>query len=97
MVIYLIFSISLFCGNVTLHFSGGGVVDVLKSGGDKNGSLYLTTHRMIFINKNEHPLKSFSFPFVGIRNVELEQPIFGTKRNYIKGHVLPQPGGGFQV
>ena len=72
-------------------------MDVLKSGGDKSGSLYLTTHRMIFISKKEHPLKSFSFPFVAIRNLELEQPIFGTKGNYIKGHILPQPGGGFQV
>lgn len=92
-----IFSTLVLCGNVKIHFCGGGVVDVLKSGGDKSGSLYLTTHRMIFISKKEHPLKSFSFPFVAIRNLELEQPIFGTKGNYIKGHILPQPGGGFQV
>ena len=92
-----IFSTLVVCGNVTIHFCGGGVVDVLKSGGDKSGSLYLTTHRMIFISKREHPLKSFSFPFDAIPNLELEQPILGTKGNYIKGHVLPQPGGGFQV
>jgi len=87
-------SILLFCDNVTMHFSGGGNVAALKSGGDKSGRLYLTTHRMIFNNKKEDLLKSFSFPFVALRNVELEQPIFGA--NYIKGNVLAQPDGGFQ-
>merc|ERR1711944_49318 len=87
-------SILLFCDNVTMHFSGGGDVAALKSGGDKSGRLYLTTHRVIFNNKKEDLLKSFSFPFVALRNVELEQPIFGA--NYIKGKVLAQPDGGFQ-
>jgi len=87
-------SILLFCDNVTMHFSGGGNVAALKSGGDKSGRLYLTTHRMIFNNKKEDLLKSFSFPFVALREVELEQPIFGA--NYIKGKVLAQPDGGFQ-
>ena len=42
--------------------------------GDKNGRLYLTTHRMVFNNKKTNDaMKSFSFPFVAIRNVELEQ------------------------
>ena len=37
-----------------------------------------------FNNKNQKDgMKSFSFPFVAIRNVELEQPVFGA--NYIKG------------
>ena len=88
-------SILLFCDNVTMHFSGGGDVAALKSGGDKSGRLYLTTHRMIFNNKKQDLLKSFSFPFVALRDVELEQPIFGA--NYIKGKVLAQPDGGFQV
>jgi len=87
-------SILLFCDNVTMHFSGGGDVAALKSGGDKSGRLYLTTHRMIFNNKKQDLLKSFSFPFVALRDVELEQPIFGA--NYIKGKVLAQPDGGFQ-
>ena len=30
-------------------------------------------------------MKSFSFPFVALKDVELEQPIFGA--NYIKGKV----------
>ena len=58
--------------------------------GDKNGRLYLTTHRMVFNNKKTNDaMKSFSFPFVAIRQVELEQPVFGA--NYIKGKVLAQP------
>ena len=62
--------------------------------GDKNGRLYLTTHRMIFNNKKQSDgLKSFSFPFVALRDVELEQPIFGS--NYIKGRVIAQPNGNF--
>ena len=54
--------------------------------GEKKGRLYLTTHRMIFNNKKqEDAMKSFSFPFVPLKDVELEQPIFGA--NYIKGKV----------
>lgn len=63
--------------------------------GDKSGRLYLTTHRMVFNNTSQKDaMKSFSFPFVAIRNVELEQPVFGA--NYIKGKVLAQPNGGFE-
>ena len=84
-------SILLFCDNVTMSFSG-------QSGamfsGDKNGRLYLTTHRMIFNNKKQSDgLKSFSFPFVALRDVELEQPIFGS--NFIKGRVIAQSNGNF--
>ena len=79
-----------------MSFSGGGSAPALKAGGDKTGRLYLTTHRKIFNNKKSQDLlKSFSFPFVALRDVELEQPIFGA--NYIKGKVLAQPDGGFQV
>ena len=59
------------------------------------GRLYLTTHRKIFNNKRSgESLQSFSFPFVALRDVELEQPIFGA--NYIKGKVIAQPNGNFQ-
>jgi len=88
-------SILLFCDNVTMHFSGGQSSSVPELNGDKSGRLYLTTHRMIFNNKKaSDSLKSFSFPFVALRNVELEQPIFGA--NYIKGKVVAQPNGNFQ-
>ena len=84
--------ILLFCDNVIMSFTG---LRESAFGGDKNGRLYLTTHRMVFNNKNtKDAMKSFSFPFVAIRNVELEQPVFGA--NYIKGKVLAQPNGGFE-
>ena len=73
--------ILLFCDNVIMSFSG---LREPAFDGDKSGRLYLTTHRMVFNNKNQKDgMKSFSFPFVAIRNVELEQPVFGA--NYIKG------------
>jgi len=89
-------SILLFCDNVTMSFSGGQSSSVPElNKGDKVGRLYLTTHRKIFINKKQQEsLKSFSFPFVALKDVELEQPIFGA--NYIKGKVLAQPNGNFQ-
>lgn len=59
-----------------------------------NGSLYLTTHRVIFMNNNAGNLRSFNMPFFCMRNVKLEQPIFGA--NYMKGTALAQEGGNFQ-
>jgi len=83
--------ILLFCDNVHMEFAGQ---DGKEFKGDKRGKLYLTTHRMIFNNKKQDdPMQSFSFPFVALKDVELEQPIFGA--NYIKGKVRAQPGGNF--
>merc|ERR1711982_182894 len=80
-------SILLFCDNVIMGFSG---LNQAAFDGEKTGRLFLTSHRMVFNNKSSNdPLKSFSFPFVALRNVELEQPVFGA--NYIKGKVLAQP------
>lgn len=60
----------------------------------KNGRIYLTTHRVIFNNKNaKDPLQSFSSPFITMSDVELEQPVFGA--NYIRGKVRAQPNGNF--
>lgn len=60
--------------------------------GTKRGRLYLTTHRMIFNAKDQkEKMQSFSFPFVTLREVEIEQPMFGA--NYIKGHCRAQPNG----
>lgn len=62
--------------------------------GTKNGSIYLTTHRMIFnAKKLDDPMKSFSFPFICLTDVEVEQPLFGA--NYIKGKVRSQENGNF--
>ncbi|KAF5293595.1 hypothetical protein FQA39_LY03080 [Lamprigera yunnana] len=60
--------------------------------GTKRGRIYLTTHRMIFNAKDgKEPMQSFSFPFVTLSDVELEQPVFGA--NYIKGKVRAQSNG----
>nr|CAH0110149.1 unnamed protein product [Daphnia galeata] len=83
--------ILLYCDNVVMEFSGQ---DRPEFKGDKAGRLYLTTHRMIFNSSNtKDPLLSFSFPFCTMKDVELEQPMFGA--NYIKGKVRAQPNGGW--
>lgn len=64
--------------------------------GTKTGKIYLTTHRMIYNTKNfqsDDYLKSFSFPFVCLTDVEVEQPLFGA--NYIRGKVRAQENGNF--
>ncbi|XP_066603812.1 WW domain-binding protein 2 isoform X2 [Prorops nasuta] len=81
--------ILLFCDNVTMDFHGQEQPEFI---GTKRGRLYLTTHRMIFNAKDQkEKMQSFSFPFVTLNEVELEQPIFGA--NYIKGKVRAQPNG----
>ncbi|XP_065340417.1 WW domain-binding protein 2 [Cloeon dipterum] len=83
--------ILLFCNNVTLDFSGGHQAEMK---GNKTGRLFLTTHRMIFLNSDaKDKMQSFSFPFVTMSEVELEQPIFGA--NFIKGKVRAQDNGGW--
>nr|CAG4647264.1 EOG090X0ADZ [Megafenestra aurita]SVE92547.1 EOG090X0ADZ [Megafenestra aurita] len=83
--------ILLYCDNVAMEFSGQ---DRPEFKGVKSGRLYLTSHRMIFNNLNANdPLASFSFPFCTVKDVELEQPMFGA--NYIKGKVRAQPNGGW--
>ncbi|XP_012274445.1 WW domain-binding protein 2 isoform X2 [Orussus abietinus] len=81
--------ILLFCDNVTMEFHGQEQPEFL---GSKRGRLYLTTHRMIFNAKDQkEKMQSFSFPFVTLSDVELEQPMFGA--NYIKGKCRAQPNG----
>jgi len=81
--------ILLYCDGVEFAIEGP---DAKQFGGTKKGRIYLTTHRMIFMNKSEKDnLQSFSFPFFSLSGVELEQPIFGA--NYIKGFVTAQAGG----
>lgn len=81
--------ILLFCENVTIEWSGQNEP---AFNGSKHGRIYLTTHRMIFNNKaGSDPMQSFSFPFITLSEVGVEQPIFGA--NYIKGKVRAQPNG----
>jgi len=63
--------------------------------GKKHGRVYLTTHRVIFNNKDaKDTLQSFSMPFFTMKELELEQPVFGA--NYIKGKVKPEPNGNWE-
>lgn len=81
--------ILIFCDNVSMEFAGQ---DDPAFKGTKQGRVYLTTHRMIFNNKKaSDPMQSFSFPFVTLNDVQLEQPVFGA--NYIKGKVRAQENG----
>ncbi|XP_043284280.1 WW domain-binding protein 2 isoform X2 [Venturia canescens] len=81
--------ILLFCDNVTMEFHGQEQPEFI---GTKRGRLYLTTHRMIFNAKDQkEKMQSFSFPFVTLSEVELDQPMFGA--NYIKGKCRAQPNG----
>lgn len=55
-----------------------------------HGDLFLTSHRVIFRSKKgKGGLQSFALPFVGLRGVQLEQPIFGS--NYLKGRIIADP------
>lgn len=81
--------ILLYCDGVELTFEGP---DAQQFYGTKKGRIYLTTHRMVFTNKNSRDfLQSFSFPFFTISSLGLEQPIFGA--NYIKGTVKAEQNG----
>jgi len=80
--------ILLYCDDVEIQMDG----DHPQFKGSKKGRLYLTTHRMVFTNKDKKDLfQSFSFPFMTVKEVELEQPVFGA--NYIRGKVKAQPNG----
>ncbi|XP_059053741.1 WW domain-binding protein 2 isoform X2 [Achroia grisella] len=83
--------IILFSDNVTVEFYGN---DTAEFKGVKNGRMYLTTHRMIYNSKaNTDPMRSFSFPFIALQDVTVEQPMFSA--NYIKGKVRAQANGNF--
>lgn len=89
----------LFNGELILVYSPSVVVTFEKNNnqaanGKKNGSLYLTSHRVIFLNDNvSDELHSFEMPFGTMNDVTLEQPIFGS--NYLKGFLSPPQGSNF--
>ncbi|XP_023936424.1 WW domain-binding protein 2 isoform X1 [Bicyclus anynana] len=83
--------IILFSDNVVVEFYGN---ETQEFKGTKNGRMYLTTHRMIYNSKNNaDTLRSFSFPFIALQDVTVEQPMFAA--NYIKGKVRAQANGNF--
>lgn len=48
--------------------------------------------KIVFVNRNQNDLfQSFSMPFGCMRNIDIEQPVFGA--NYIKGEVRAEPAG----
>lgn len=84
-------SIILFSDNVTIEFYGN---DTPAFKGSKNGRMYLTSHRMIYNSKNtSDQLRSFSFPFIALQDVTVEQPMFSA--NFLKGKVRAQANGNF--
>lgn len=86
------FRILLHAPTAVLSFSGS---DDLKHFNDLNGNIYLTSHRLIFLGKSaKSPLKSFSFPFGVLSEVDVEQPVFGA--NFIKGKVRAQQDGNWR-
>lgn len=68
-----LYRIILYSDDVTIEFSGQQQPEFK---GSKSGRIYLTTHRMIFTNKKKNDaLKSFSFPFITLREV-IQIPVF---------------------
>ncbi len=48
--------------------------------------------KVIFVNKNQNDtFQSFSMSFMSMKNLDIEQPVFGA--NYIKGEVKAEPQG----
>jgi hypothetical protein len=85
--------ILIYYDGIEMTFEGPPSLSQMK--GKKSGRVYLTTHRVIFNSKDgRESLQSFSFPFLLMREVELEQPIFGS--NFIKGRILAEPYGNWQ-
>ncbi|XP_053606106.1 WW domain-binding protein 2 isoform X2 [Plodia interpunctella] len=83
--------IILFSDNVNVDFYGN---ETGEFKGTKTGRMYLTTHRLIYNSKsNSDPMRSFSFPFIALQDVTVEQPMFSA--NFIKGKVRAQPNGNF--
>lgn len=79
----------------SVHLTFDNNRDAVFSGGKRTGHLYLTSHRIIFTNSQHNDrLQSFSMPLHCMRQVTLEQPIFGA--NYLKGVALAQPGGNWE-
>ncbi|XP_036106654.1 postacrosomal sheath WW domain-binding protein [Molossus molossus] len=64
--------------------------------GTKRGTLFLTSHRVIFVTSRSvsDPMFSFMMPFDLMSNCTVEQPVFAP--NYIKGNIQAAPDGGWE-
>ncbi|KAK7112155.1 WW domain-binding protein 2-like [Littorina saxatilis] len=84
--------ILIYYDGIEMQFDGPGMPHFK---GKKKGRIFLTTHRVIFNSTDpKDTMQSFSIPFLQMREVELEQPVFGA--NYIKGRVLAEPYGNWE-
>lgn len=54
------------------------------------GNLFLTTARLVFVNKGSGPMQSFDIPLALMSGEKFQQPIFGA--NYVEGNVQPLYG-----
>lgn len=77
--------ILLYCQNITIEFSEHEATIFQRP---KDGSIYLTSHRMIFISVNSpDELKSFSFPFLYLNEIQVEEPMYDV--SCVRGTVRP--------
>jgi len=63
--------------------------ECLKKAATK-GHLYLTNKQLVWVNKQNDKLHSFSCSFSSIKDFKLKQPMLGA--NFIKGKTIGEPG-----
>nr|XP_014344996.1 PREDICTED: WW domain-binding protein 2-like [Latimeria chalumnae] len=62
--------------------------------GKKQGILFLTPIRLIFLTATSGPMRSFSMPFSQLRDCQVQQPVLGA--NYIEGKIVAAKGDDWQ-
>lgn len=78
--------------NVTLTFDDTSREHAEAFHGKHKGKVFVTTHRMIFLSDDQRDnLLSFAVAFMYMKNLHVEQPIFGS--NYISGIAGAHPNG----
>ncbi|CAF0789117.1 unnamed protein product [Adineta ricciae] len=78
--------------NVTLAFDDASRQYSEVFRGKHKGKVFVTTHRMIFLSDDQRDnLLSFAVAFMYMKNLRVEQPIFGA--NYISGIAAAHPNG----
>jgi hypothetical protein len=80
--------------NVTLAFDDASRQYGEIFRGKHKGKVFVTTHRMIFLSNDQRDnLLSFAVAFMYMKNLSVEQPMFGA--NYISGIAAAHPNGEF--
>lgn len=82
-----------YISNVAIEFTDvshpSDQTEALKKS-EAKGHLYLTNKQLVWVNKLNNKLKSFSCSFSSIKDFKLKQPMFGA--NLIKGSTVGEPG-----